>query len=63
MIPHSLLVVWKCMDETVFCRWSMDYTVLESAMSWVVPPSEESVRSVGDTAIPLSERDQKYVRQ
>ena len=28
------------MDEMVCCRWSMDYTVLESAMSWVVPPSE-----------------------
>ena len=63
MIPHSLLEVWKCMDETVCCRWSMDYTVLESAMSWVVPPLEESVRSVGDTAFPWSEQDEKYVRQ
>ena len=51
------------MDETVCCRWSMDYMVLESAMSWVVLPSEGSVRSVGDTVFPWSERDQKYVRQ
>ena len=51
------------MDEMVCCHWSMDYTVLESAMSWVVPPLEESMRSVGDTGFPWSERDQKYVRQ
>ena len=51
------------MDEMVCCRWSTDYTVLELAMSWVVPPSEESVRLVDDTAFPWSERDQKYVRQ
>ena len=51
------------MDKTVCCRRSMDYTVLESVMSWVISPSEESVRWVGDIAFLWSERDQKYVRQ
>ena len=47
--------------QMVYCLWSMDYMVLESVMSWVVPPSEESVRSVGDIAFPWSERDQMYI--